>query len=505
MRHLREEENRYANLPRNLFLSKFEQTDIYEDPEDIRNYLRKNVADFSTEQPFFAYQENRTQSDSKEKLNYRYSYGRSTELPYLPDGTFLDYEFLVPDKRRPTDGPNLSLMKEHAEIRAKHTAFGRESNISPVSEGPIHQADMTRRIRDYGHKQFKHYFKNFQESVSGWATVSAVPSTTNDNFFTAEADAIDSPGFDKFAMIRDPVGTASNLISYNHHLSVPDQRMTISGVNSVKKYAYNKKIENAIRNTTNDGRVNPEISLLKIRHAVKLLNDEKVREGNFKVVDFTREDSKENSNNRLKMLIANELKLIDAQGYSQDNNYNHFESNNKESLRKSMSRALLDSTQTNHEVLESMILTTRITNNTNPKDLRDALIETCKRDNLTIENSNKTLSKKRTNDLRNENVDERLIKEQKTIKNYSNIKTKQVSMLNKITGEPYADNSITNLNKARKQNSKPILRETKGDQSMRDNTENRLPVVYGKSSGIRENQVYESLSDGIENSPRKRR
>ena len=93
---------------------------------------------------------------SASRLNLLHSGMRSTELPYLPDGTFLDHEFTIRDPRGIQNNPNMRETVKHATARAAFIKFGNDSDYS-VPESGINPVQM-QKIRSAGFYQFKENF-----------------------------------------------------------------------------------------------------------------------------------------------------------------------------------------------------------------------------------------------------------------------------------------------------------------------------------------------------------
>lgn len=96
-----------GGMPEWALLSKWEQTGVGEDINQVRNMHRSELRDFSCEKPWLEADETVNGgidpvtgqsraggSRSRGILNLRFGGARNNTSPYLPDGTFLDHEFL---------------------------------------------------------------------------------------------------------------------------------------------------------------------------------------------------------------------------------------------------------------------------------------------------------------------------------------------------------------------------------------------------------------------------
>ena len=96
-----------GGMPSHALLAKWEQTGIAEDVNQVNSYQRSIAKDFSSEKPWLESdmprnggidphtgQSRAGGSFSRAQLNMRFGGARNNTSPYLPDGTFLDWEFL---------------------------------------------------------------------------------------------------------------------------------------------------------------------------------------------------------------------------------------------------------------------------------------------------------------------------------------------------------------------------------------------------------------------------
>jgi hypothetical protein len=96
-----------GNMPSWALLSKWEQSGVWEDSNQIDKYQRSEIKDFSCEKPYWESDqqfnggidphtgESRAGgSHSRSVLNLRHGGARNNTLPYNPEGSFIDYEFL---------------------------------------------------------------------------------------------------------------------------------------------------------------------------------------------------------------------------------------------------------------------------------------------------------------------------------------------------------------------------------------------------------------------------
>ncbi len=186
-----------GNMPSWALLAKWEQSGIYEDPRQIRNYHRQELKDFSCDKPWLESDmpfnggidphtggSRAGGSHSRSVLNRHFGGARNNTDPYLPDGTFLDHEWLgnrdeyVPNhkndkyKRNYTAGQqgiartggdvNWEEAKRQNKYRTKYIKFYSDADYSTVEHGinPVKMNENIYRSRFEGLKKFKVFRKS---------------------------------------------------------------------------------------------------------------------------------------------------------------------------------------------------------------------------------------------------------------------------------------------------------------------------------------------------------
>ncbi len=155
-------------MPVSAYLKKMEQTCMYEDPDLLDNYTRSALKDVRPDEPFFESDVPRRQFYSVDRLNLRDGGARSYALPYLPDGTFLDHEFMGKDPRGGALDPDMKRYRSQQEARTKFIKHGNDADHSVVSSG-WHPTHVVRDIRAQ-YYNVKDRLKIFDESMDGWTT-----------------------------------------------------------------------------------------------------------------------------------------------------------------------------------------------------------------------------------------------------------------------------------------------------------------------------------------------
>lgn len=153
-------------MPEDLYLRKYEQTDIFESPTLLYDYNRNQLKKEGPVQGFFESDQKRTNYDTNGRLSLRHTGRRSESEPWLPDGTFLDHQFATKDPRSIMYGPDFHKYKEQIYVRGNYTNYRSDEDFS-IPEIMIHPEVYRQKIRESQH-QAKHRMKIFDTSQIGW-------------------------------------------------------------------------------------------------------------------------------------------------------------------------------------------------------------------------------------------------------------------------------------------------------------------------------------------------
>ncbi len=150
-------------MPEDMYLKKMEMSCIFEDPDQLNNHFRNTLKDMRPDKPFFESDQPRHNNFSKDRLNLRHCGKRVTTEPYLPDGTFLDYEFTIKDPRGVALGPDMMRHRKQQEMRGKFIKHGNDEDNSTPSSGwnPMH---VVQDVRGQFYN-VKNRMKIFEESM----------------------------------------------------------------------------------------------------------------------------------------------------------------------------------------------------------------------------------------------------------------------------------------------------------------------------------------------------
>jgi len=172
------------DMPYDLLLRKQEVTGIYEDPDDVENFHRSTLKDMRPLPALFESDQPRGGTDNSGKstgnniserfLSFRDSGFQSNQNaePYLPDGTFLDWQGLEKDSRGVALEPNMRQHVDQQMARASLINYKNDADPSVLESG-LNPWDMNTNIRQ-GQAVFKDYYKNFDTSWDSMGSRGAV-------------------------------------------------------------------------------------------------------------------------------------------------------------------------------------------------------------------------------------------------------------------------------------------------------------------------------------------
>lgn len=432
----------YGGIPYDEYLRKIQQTSYVEDPDQVEKHLRGLLADFRPDAPFLESDQARDPSDrgggygSRERLELRASGSRSGLDPYLPDGTFLDHEFLQKDPRGTQNLPNFDDARKQSEYRMRYVKMSKDADPSIVESG-INPAKMAKQIRGI-QKEFAERYKNFEESMDSWhnggttqkGKTSTAALVTTDGTIMDLADATQDQR-------ADPVSQLSNRAPAMLRLSDPDHRVKISKYGMVRAsmdLSQNDPKNNLLNSQLDHKVVLREGAMVNRMIGAMILSAEGQRQTaqeTAKGADYS--DSHVAINRELqkinRAMLEKVLRLqLDSESAAQSANQEFFASRGSRNVAratKSDVRAALDATEINHDIAQSMIQATR-QRAEKSKDVRKA-IETSARDSgvYRVARVRPRSVEKVTDTLARHAEDLRWIEESKTAKQYAAVKPQQ--------------------------------------------------------------------------------
>jgi len=443
----------YGTIPDDIYLKKIETTNEYLDPLEVNNYMRNQLSDFRPDAPSFASDLPRSANDlggsthGRERLNLLHGGARSTEEPYLPEGSFIDYEFLERDPRGTENMPNFA---EHKRQRAERGIFLKKHNDNDfsVTETGINPNTMNKLIRG-SQNEFKDRYQNFTESYGSMATVSTfpaqktstIPLVTNDGTIINIADA---PSHVR----SDAVNKISNNLPGVMRLNTPDHRVKVS------KYGMVRPILEWGANDWRKNRQQGEIGHNIVEYGGQLIN--KNIAGLIYDIESQRKAKQESNGVNFTDGFINKNKtqqILDPRKIHElmnSSNISHFMNNSTEANNtggKNMKnidiRNALNQSNLSLDMANSITQINKIQRKKDNVVVRENVLDSMAKHQLDIINKSKIGVKKTLNTLNSESIDNRYKEESKKTKNYGYVRAMKTD--NKSVIEPFKNKSM-NLN-----------------------------------------------------------
>jgi hypothetical protein len=136
------------SIPYTFHINAIERTNMYENPNMIHDFQRDLLMDRRPDRPLFPSDEHTGPSEySTTVLNLREHGGLASVDPYLPEGTFLDFEFTRPDTNMvDMSTPNLEGIAKQQRSRYQNTVRFYDDNDHSVHSGPMRPTDVVSAI-----------------------------------------------------------------------------------------------------------------------------------------------------------------------------------------------------------------------------------------------------------------------------------------------------------------------------------------------------------------------
>lgn len=455
-----------GTIPDDEYLRKIQQTDIYEDPEDYENYGRSILSDFRPDKPFFESEQIRDPNDSgsgygsREKLSLLHNGTRYDADPYLPDGTFLDHEFAVPDPRGVETITNLSGARKQAIYRNKMIPYHSDNSFS-VPESNITPAAMRENIRSYGQKDFQNRYVNFEESMDNWSNPkethkkgSHVVMTTHDGTIMNLADA-------DYLHRQDPINLISNRQPSLLRMSGTDQRKKVSKYGMIRarmnysdiNIAKNKENSFLDHNTVelNGQMVNRMLANLIVDLEGQRNTKQIVTQGtNYddSTVNLMRESRTHiHPDDLYKMMLIGLSSSSQTPSANQEFFENSYRINHGSKINI---KSLNGKSKLNHHIADIIVQSNKKQGKKNVETIQNLVKKSAADYGLYQElNNNRRNVTEVTNTLVREGMGTQYIEDQKTIKNYGKIPPKYELRHSKdfVNPEEFAKNSKNNLHR----------------------------------------------------------
>lgn len=474
-------DGQYGTIPDDAYLRKIERTNISEDPMQVENYMRGMLADFRPDAPFLASDEARDPSDrgggthSTEILALRHSGGRSEEDPYLPDGTFLDHEFLERDPRGVQNLPDWNEARRQKMARAAFIKFSNDESYS-VPESGINPVQMRSLIRN-SQQQFKDRYTNFEESQDAWhnggtmqtTRSSVLPNVTTDGTILDLTDSSVRNRQDAVARLSNNTTGTPRYTTPDHRVKIarygnirPMQSMNAQNWNNNRSSAY---MDHQIPVEINGQMVNRMLAALIIDIEGQRANKQSVAQGaqyGDSTVNQTHQ-ARRHLNPEDVMKIA----MIGMNSRTQTKSaHSHYDgmmmSRAHANISDGDNRFVQNQTMVNIDMAKSMTQVNRRVTANDRKDMRESIAKSAAQKGVFYEAKNARATRaSRTTDIMREGLDTRHIEDSKTVKNYSLVTPMKHRTTHENTdNENFGAHSLSNNTRTKNYRAKNITTAT---------------------------------------------
>ncbi len=249
-----ESTNGYGEMPIAMYLQKIEQTCIYEDSDLMYNYNRASLKDIRPDKPMFESDQPRRENFSADYLNMRAYGSRSTAEPYLPDGTFLDFDGMARDPRGTATEPNMMAHRKQQEARGKFIKYYNDEDNSVPGEGRTPQ-QVIKDIKGSFY-QVKDRMKIFEESMNNMHNGGAsVHKITTSRECMQRTDA-------KHPDMRDEIcnNRSSKVNDLSNNTSIGWRRTTDNRF-QIARYGHIRSVRNKKNDNVNKNRSNATLDM----------------------------------------------------------------------------------------------------------------------------------------------------------------------------------------------------------------------------------------------------
>ncbi len=431
----------FGTIPYDEYFRKIEQFDMREDPMGVENYMRGQLVDFRPDAPFFESDQKRDPSDrgsgfgSTERLNLRYHGARSEEDPYLPDGTFLDHEFMERDPRGTQNLPDFNKAREQRMARGAFIKFSNDDDYS-VPETAINPVQMNALIRG-AQQQFKDRWRNFDESMDSWHNGGTVPNKKLSRVAMVTKDGTIINLSEATGMLRqDPVNLLSNRVKGVPRWTETDQRVKVSkygqvkpvmdiGANKWNNNRYNSYLDHNIPVEINGELINKMLAMLIVDLEGQRATKQEIAKG-AEYGDSMEEQTKA-ARRKLNPADIYKIMMIGMSGISQSASANEeldAEGNPRTSKNKTDTnmRFMLNQAVINHEIAASMIQYNKKLDKRKQKDMRDHISQSAADNGIYVTNQTRDRVERSANRLDRSTIDERHIEDEKEIQTYGSVR-----------------------------------------------------------------------------------
>jgi len=372
----------WGNMPLSEYFKKLETTDLHEDPKDLKDYQKNVLTDLRPDPPLLASDEPRRDKHSREYLSIRYSgdglrYNGMT--PWLPDGTFLDHQFMERDPRGTALGPDMRKFVTHSKARAPLYRMYNDEDYS-IPESVITPKEILDNI-SYSHKDFKNRWKNFATARGNWTNGynKKTRSGADISKYTT-SDVLMSLNDVNGAERADATTILSNYtrVGYNRG-ATPDNRFTVAQYGRVPNKVMARRDEDisrvqqlATQDQLLDINSDKEALMRSIISAIRNTTAEHTDKFAAAMENIFG-NSWSSKTRKQKMKDIMKYAIMDIVTHSQPT-YDSTTARNIENKHDVNNRAVINEVKFNHYIVEAMSDFTRTRNTKKLDDLRDKIV-----------------------------------------------------------------------------------------------------------------------------------
>jgi hypothetical protein len=183
-----------GNIPYEPYLAKLERSMVYEPRGQLDTERRQALLDRSGDEPLYDDEFPGDRAYSKQVLGLRSDMTRGEPglRPYLPDGTFLDHEFMEKETRDQGDLPDFKNFRVHTQTRASGHRFGTDEPLA-TNEQELSGMKLIRQ-RAQSMKDARGRLKIFTTSKDGMAAgrTMVMNPESRPRYFTHDGTLVDS-------------------------------------------------------------------------------------------------------------------------------------------------------------------------------------------------------------------------------------------------------------------------------------------------------------------------
>ena len=376
-------------MPASEYNKKVEVTKINEDPMRYDNYMRGLLKDFRPDKPVFASDIVPSSNYSTDLLSLRYNGSRSSELPYLPDGTFLDQEFMIKDKNR--EGmPNMQQHVKHQRARQKFYKFSNDEDHS-IHENVMTDRDINNKIKS-GYKIFKSHYRNFKESKDNKTYTNVIHEQKSN------MDKVVHTGLR--TKLSDSQNKNKQINGITEGFFDTKKKSQSSQRSKVAKYGLVRKLQTTNDMPNRESRLDNIINVTTEQNnkaiANMIIDVDQIRMKNRASVEGIEYGKSNMAANRITIAPKIDPEIINRLFGSQAKTPH--ELLNQQAVNRTTGKNVdnrhMKVTEINHEVLESMKLSNKKLNKMEVKDLRENIIQSSEDFNIYNTSSNKSHGEK---------------------------------------------------------------------------------------------------------------